>query len=170
MQFQGCLFHLSDSSLGLWTPSSLGFLCHLWLPCVRSPLRHKFISDLASPMFFWSTIHIHWHFRVCLGNSALFALCFHFHFPVGNNSIPVALGVFVGFCCCCWGFFIFLIFYFYILVRFWFGLVFLLLFLGCFFLFCFLFLWGFFCVLLLLLFSPRTQKVKLGKLLKDQYF
>lgn len=49
-------------------------------------LGHELISDLASPIFFWSTIHIHWHFRVCFGNLALLDLCFHFHFPLGNNS------------------------------------------------------------------------------------
>lgn len=45
VQFQGCLFHVSDAPLCLWAPSSVGFLCHLRLPCARSPPHSGLCSE-----------------------------------------------------------------------------------------------------------------------------
>lgn len=94
VQFQGCLFHVSDAPLCLWAPSSVGFLCHLRLPCARSPPHSGLCSEAEinlwsrkSHLFLIHNPHP-LALQICLGNPALFALCFHFHFPSGNNSIP----------------------------------------------------------------------------------
>lgn len=78
---EGWLFHTSNAPPCLQAQSSLAFLCHLRLSCGS-------VLSSISPIFFWPRIHIYWYFWIHLGNVALFAQCFRFHFPLRKNSTP----------------------------------------------------------------------------------
>lgn len=57
-------------------------------------LRQKLISDLASPIFFWSTTHIHWHFR-SVWETLLYLLCAFI--SIFHQGIIQSLPFFFGF-------------------------------------------------------------------------